>query len=55
MSSQKPDQPSKTPQPPSKQELSADDLEKVTGGMKKNASVGGPKSGLSADPCEGGE
>jgi len=55
MSSQKSDQPSKTPPVPRKEELTGDELEKVVGGLKKNAGVSGPKSGLSADPCEGGE
>jgi bacteriocin-like protein len=55
MSSQKPDQQPKTPPIVSKEELSTDDLEKVTGGLKKNVGVTGPRSGLSADPCEGGE
>jgi bacteriocin-like protein len=53
MSSQKSDQQSKTPQ--SKEELSADELEKVSGGLKKTVGINVPKGGLSADPCEGGE
>jgi len=53
MSSQKSDPQSKTP--PSKEELSADELEKVSGGLKNNVGISVPKGGLSADPCEGGE
>jgi hypothetical protein len=53
MSSQKPDQPPKTPLASSKQELSPDDLEKVVGGLKKNTGLG--KTTKTADPCEGGE
>ena len=51
MSSQKSDPQSKTP--PSKEELSADELEKVSGGLMKNTGIG--KTTKSADPCEGGE
>ena len=55
MSSQKSDPQSKTPQSPRKEELSAEELEKISGGLMKKTGVSGPKSGLSADPCEGGE
>jgi len=51
MSSQKPDQESKTPA--KKEELSPDDLEKITGGLMKNSGIG--KTTKTADPCEGGE
>lgn len=55
MPSHKPDEKSKTSKVSSKEELNADELEKVVGGLKKNVGVSGPKAGLSADPCEGGE
>ena len=53
MSSQKSDPQPKTPQSPRKEELSADELEKVSGGLMKNTGIG--KTTKSADPCEGGE
>ncbi len=54
MPSHKSGEKSKTPEA-NKEELNADELEKVVGGLKKNIGVSGPKAGLSADPCEGGE
>jgi len=55
MSTQKTDDPSKTPRTPGKEELTSGDLDKVVGGLKKNIAVTKPTTGLSADPCEGGE
>jgi hypothetical protein len=55
MSSQKTDDHSKTPKTPSKEELTSGELDKVVGGLKKNTSIGRPTTGLTADPCEGGE
>ena len=51
MSSQQPDPKSKTPD--KKEELSPDDLAKITGGLMKNSGIG--KTTKTADPCEGGE
>ncbi|WP_395016756.1 bacteriocin [Dongia sp.] len=51
MSSQKTDP--KSPQRPRKEELSAEELEKISGGLMKNTGIG--KTTKSADPCEGGE
>jgi bacteriocin-like protein len=53
MSSQKSDQKSKAPPSPHKEELTADELEKISGGLMKNTGIG--KTTKSADPCEGGE
>jgi len=53
MSSQKSDQQPKTPPTSKKEELSPDDLAKVTGGLMKNTGIG--KTTKTADPCEGGE
>ncbi len=55
MSAQKPDERLKTSKPAQQEALSDDALEKVVGGLKKNLGATRPKSGLSADPCEGGE
>jgi hypothetical protein len=56
MASPKSEQPPKTPKTTRQEELTSDDLEKVVGGLKKNVGVSGPpRSGLTADPCEGGE
>jgi len=55
MPSHKADAPAKTSKAANKEELNADELEKVVGGLKKNIGVSRPKAGLSADPCEGGE
>jgi hypothetical protein len=56
MTSHKTDDQSKTPENSKisgKEELTSSDLDKVVGGLKKN--IGGPKSGIVADPCAGGE
>ena len=55
MSSQKTDDQSKTPQTPSKEELTSGELDKVVGGLSKSTGIAKPTSGLKADPCEGGE
>ena len=53
MSSEKSDPKAKTPPSPRKEELSAAELEKISGGLMKSTDLG--KSVKSADPCEGGE
>ena len=52
MASQKTDDRSKTPKTSDKEELSARDLDKVVGGLKKNTTGG---RGKTEDPCAGGE
>ncbi len=51
MPSQKSNDQSKTSKATRKEELNADELDKVVGGLKKNT-TGVRKT---ADPCEGGE
>jgi bacteriocin-like protein len=57
MSSQKPDPQPKTPPTSGKEELSANELDKVVGGLKPK--TGGTTSGtrptVIGDPCEGGQ
>jgi hypothetical protein len=53
MSSQKSDQKPKRDQSPRKEELTAAELEKISGGLMKNTGIG--KTTKTADPCEGGE
>ena len=55
MSTEKTNDPSKTPRTPQPEELNSGDLDKVVGGLKKTTGFTRPKSGLTADPCEGGE
>ena len=55
MSTEKTNDPSKTPKTPHREELTSGDLDKVVGGLTKNTGISRPKSGLTADPCEGGE
>ena len=55
MSSPKTEDQSKTSKTPGQEELTSGDLDKVVGGLKKNAGIGGPKTNRNADPCEGGE
>ena len=52
MASHKSDDQKKTPDKSRKEELSAGDLDKVTGGLKKNTTGG---RGRTEDPCGGGE
>ena len=53
MASEKSDPKAKTRPSPRKEELSAAELEKISGGLMKNTGLG--KTTKSADPCEGGE
>ena len=53
MSPRKSEPQSKAPQSPRKEELTADELEKISGGLKKSTGIG--KTSRSADPDEGGE